>query len=85
MKMTLIAIYAVATIMINSMLLEGILIRDGCGTGWDLADINTGTKFQYCYRFVYEKSTNFNWFQASRNCKQNGGELFAPENDLEGS
>ncbi len=45
-----------------------IIVRDGCGPGWDLPNSNLETKEEFCYQFNYIEGINFNWYEANRNC-----------------
>ena len=76
---------AITALIILRVFVEcpGIIIRDGCGPGWDLATYNLSTNLEYCYSFRFEKNLEVNWFDAVRNCHLDGGELFVPENDAE--
>ena len=52
------------------------VIRNGCDSGWDLADISSNST-ENCYKFVCESNKGTEWFVAWRRCQELGGELLS--------
>ena len=69
-------------VSIQTFLLRGDILRNDCGAGWDSPDfpVNTNTSEELCYKFVCEAANGIEWFEALRDCQEEGGQLIALEN-----